>query len=88
MNDPLLSSPVRTAWRRFWSAPLARIGIFGIIMLVIPALYAPFLVNQRPLLMRSEGAWSMPFLRYLFAPESPEKLVEQTFNFLALYQHQ
>jgi len=85
MKDPRLSSPVRTAWRRFRSAPLARVGISGITLLVIPALYAPFLVNQRPLIMKSDGEWSMPFLRYLFAPESPEKLVEQTFNFLAVY---
>ena len=85
MKDPRISSPVRTAWRRFRSAPLARVGISGITLLVIPALYAPFLVNQRPLIMESDGEWSMPFLRYLFAPESPEKLVEQTFNFLAFY---
>ena len=82
-NSP--GSPWRTALRRFRSAPLAGIGVTGIILLLLPALYAPFLVNQRPLLMIQDGDWSMPFLRYLFAPESPEKLVEQIFNYAALF---
>ena len=85
MSDFRQNSLAAAALRRFWSAPLTRIGVAGIILLLIPALYAPFLVNQRPLIMEQNGSWSMPFLRYIFAPESPEKLVEQSFNFLALY---
>ncbi len=85
MAEQDYKTPLANAFRRFWSAPMARIGTIGILLLLIPALYAPFLVNQRPLLMIADDEWSMPFLRYIFAPESPEKLVEQTFNFLALY---
>ena len=85
MTEYRYKNPVTAAIRRFWSAPMSRIGIIGIILLLIPALYAPILVNQRPLIMVENSHWSMPFLRYLFAPESPEKLVEQSFNFLALY---
>lgn len=85
MSEYHYKNPAAAAIRRFWSAPMSRVGMIGIILLLIPALYAPFLVNQRPLIMVENGHWSMPFLRYLFAPESPEKLVEQSFNFLALY---
>ena len=85
MNKNKSTSPARAALRRFWSAPLAKFGICGVLLLLFQALYAPILVNQRPLFMIKDNNWSMPFLRYIFAPESPEKLVEQGFNFLAIY---
>ena len=84
MND-CDNSLFKSALRRFWSATSARIGTAGILLLTIPALFAPLLINQRPLIMIKNGSVSFPFLRYIFAPESPEILVEQLFNFSALY---
>jgi len=73
-------------WRRFASGAVAWCGVTGIILLFIPAVFAPFIANGRPLLMIShDGQWSMPFLRSFFAPESSEVMVEKLFNFLALY---
>ena len=77
-------SPFRKALQRFWSSPSARFGTAGIAILLIPALFAPFIANNRPLVMIRDGKTSFPFLRCFFSPESPELLVEQLFNFLAL----
>lgn len=74
----------RTAWRRFWSDPVARIGVAGILLLFVPSLLAPFLANGRPLLLRTSEGWSMPFLRYFFAPDTTEVLIEQLFNYALL----
>ncbi len=64
----------------------ARAGIAGLLILIIPALYAPFIANGRPLWFISpDGGISMPFLRFFFAPDSTEILVDQFFNFLALF---
>ncbi len=84
MNPEQKNSPFSTALRRFWSSASARTGSIGILILLIPALLAPLLVNQRPLIMKKGGEYSLPFLRYIFAPESSEKLVEQTFNYFAM----
>ncbi|MBQ7208655.1 MAG: ABC transporter permease [Lentisphaeria bacterium] len=82
MSSPqeTLSSPVR----RFFSSPAAAAGAAGIALLLIPALYAPFLVNGRPFFLSGPEGWSLPFLRYLFAPDTGERLVNQLFNYLAL----
>ncbi|MBR7121468.1 MAG: ABC transporter permease [Lentisphaeria bacterium] len=73
-------------YRRFGKSAVAWCGVAGIIFLSIPAIFAPFIANGRPLLMiSSDGVWSMPFLHSFFAPESSEVLVEKLFNFLALY---
>lgn len=84
MTDAALTanSPVRQAWRRFWSDWPARIGVGGILLLLLPALAAPVLANGRPLIWRSgEGDVEFPFLRTFFAPDSSEYLVEQLFNY-------
>ncbi len=73
------------AWRRFASDRTALAGLCGIALLLLPALYAPLLANGRPLLFRDpESGWELPFLRYCFAPDSTESLMEQCFNYLAL----
>ena len=74
------------ASKRFFRDPLAIAGMAGLLLLLLPALYAPFLVNGRPfILIDGNGAWSFPFLRSFFAPDTTEILIEQLFNFLALY---
>lgn len=74
------------ASKRFFRDPIAIAGICGFLFLLIPALYAPFIANGRPfILIDGNGLWSFPFLRSFFAPDSTEILIEQLFNFLALY---
>ena len=72
------------AWKRFSSSSSGIIGLIGVLLLLFPALYAPFIANSRPFCMIQNGQWSFPFLRYIFAPDSPETFVEQLFNFLSL----
>ncbi|MBE6356618.1 MAG: ABC transporter permease [Lentisphaerae bacterium] len=79
-------NPLYRALRRFAGDRIALTGAAGIILLLIPAVYAPFIANGRPLLLISaDGRWSLPFLRFIFAPESSEIMVEKLFNFLALF---
>ena len=71
--------------KRFFSDRAAWIGVCGILLITLPALFAPFLVNGKPLLLiLNDNSWSLPFLRSYFAPESSEVLVEKIFNFAAL----
>ena len=78
------ASPARRFVRTFLHDPGARLGLAGIAVLLIPALYAPFIANGRPLLMWRSGKWSLPFLTAFFAPGSTEYLIEQLFNYTAL----
>ena len=81
-----IQSPGRAAVRRFCRDRIALIGAVGIVLILLPALYAPFITNGRPLLMiDGAGQWSMPFLRAYFAPENSEVMVEKLFNFIALF---
>ena len=74
-------SPFIRALRRFARDSIALIGAAGIVLLLIPAVYAPFIANGRPLLLISDsGEWSMPFVRFIFSPESSEVTVEKLFN--------
>jgi len=43
----------------------ARIGLAWIAVLVIFAVFAPFLANSHPLLLSQQGHWSSPLLRFL-----------------------
>lgn len=80
------TSPFVRALRRFARDRIALVGAAGIILLFLPAIYAPFIANGRPLLLISQsGEWSMPFLHFIFSPESSEVMVEKLFNFLALF---
>lgn len=74
------------ATRRFFRDRAAIAGIAGVLLLLIPALYAPFIANGRPLLMVAGGGEvSFPFLRSFFAPDSTEVIIEQIFNYCALF---
>ena len=65
---------------------MAIAGIIGAGLLILPALYAPFIANGRPLFMVDEGGRVLlPFLRSFFAPDSSEIVIESLFNFLAIY---
>jgi len=72
---------------RFFSSAPGRLGVIGVSLLLLPAIFAPFLANGRPLLMIADRHVSLPFLRHFFAPSSSdcEVFVEQCFNYLALF---
>lgn len=56
----------------------------GILILLVPAVAAPLLANGRPLLVFGKEGLRLPFLPFLFAPDSTEFLVEQFFNYVLL----
>jgi len=72
---------------RFFSSAPGRLGVIGASLLLLPAIFAPFIANGRPLLMIYDRQVYLPFLRHFFAPSSSdaEVFVEQCFNFLALF---
>lgn len=72
------------AWRRFHADPLARLGAWGVVGLLLLALLAPLLANARPFVLITPDGVSLPFWRTLFAPDSPEYLIEQFFNYALL----
>src|SRR5277367_1078228 len=73
MTDTLIANPPETAPNPYAKAVIrtvtrrlgARLGIGWILILVVLAVFAPFLANSRPLLMKSAGQWSSPALRAL-----------------------
>ena len=75
----------KSALKRFASDTLAVSGFIGVAILLIIAIIAPLLANRRPLLLYHDSMLSLPFLRYVFAPDSPEKLIEATFNYLMVF---
>lgn len=72
------------AFHKFISSVPGRIGAVGLLLLGIPAVFAPFIANGRPLLMWRDGEIAFPFLNHFFAPDSTEIFVERFFNYLAL----
>ena len=85
MSADKQTTPWHDMLRRFWSSPVSRVGAAGIVLIVFPALFAPFIANGKPLFFIDlHGRVSMPFLRFFFAPESSESLVEMLFNFASV----
>ena len=72
------------ARRRFFADFQGRLGVVGILILLVPAVAAPLLANGRPLLVFGKEGLRLPFLPFLFAPDSTEFLVEQFFNYVLL----
>ena len=84
-NEKKILTPFQEAIQRFKSDPMAIFGVYGIVFLVVTAVAAPLIANTRPLLLHMNGHLSSPALRYIFAPDSTEILVEQLFNFILLF---
>lgn len=79
-------SVFNTAWHRFAGDKIALTGVAGILLLLLPALYAPFIANGKPLfLIAADGGVSLPFIRSFFAPDGSEAMVEKVFNFASLF---
>ena len=57
----------------------------GVLFLMLMAICAPLIANGRPLMLMRDGHLTFPFLRYLFAPDTIEVIVEKIFNFGLLY---
>src|SRR5690348_4278033 len=47
----------------------ARVSVVWIALLAVCAVFAPFLANTHPLLMKQDGHWSSPAVRYLRPPD-------------------
>ena len=47
----------------------ARAGLAWVLILAFCGVFAPFLANSHPLLLKTDGRWSSPQLRYLTAPD-------------------
>jgi len=85
VTAPAGNSFFAAAKRRFFADFQGRIGVAGILLLLIPAIAAPLLANGRPLLVLGKGGVRMPFLYFIFAPDSTEFLIEQFFNYMLLF---
>ena len=59
-------------------------GAAGVILLLLPALYAPLIANGRPFFLYDAGKITFPFLEFVFAPDTNEFRIYQLFNYLAL----
>lgn len=77
----------KTAVGKFFSSTPGRLGVVGLALLLLPAVFAPFIANGRPLLIVAAGKVSLPFLRHFFAPSPSDGdvFVERCFNYLALF---
>lgn len=84
-KTPVLSSPFAAVKQRFKSDSMAQAGLWGIIFLLFVAITAPLLANGRPFILIRNGVWQFPMVHFLFAPDSSEVIVEQTFNFFLLF---
>ena len=71
-------------FKKIFSGSSGRIGACGLLLLGLPAVFAPFIANGRPLAVWRAGELSFPFLVHFFAPDSSEIFVERFFNYLAL----
>ena len=75
----------KTFVRRFCQDRIALAGLTFVVLLILVAIYAPFLANGQPLMIYSGGKLSFPMWRTFFAPDSPEMVIERFFNFLAIF---
>ncbi len=87
MTKPLTTSTLvsresfsRRIWKKTWQDYGAKLGFIWIGILVLMGVFAPFLANSMPLVMRKDGEISFPVLRYL----SVEDVVVLAMFFLAL----
>ena len=79
-------SPWAAAFLRFRKDYIALSGTVGIFFISALAILAPLLANGRPFILFSKASgFSFPFLRYIFAPDGSEAIVEKIFNYLLIF---
>ena len=71
--------------KKIISCPAGAAGLAGVLLLLLPAVYAPLIANGRPFVLIAEGRVSFPFLEFIFAPDSSEFFIYQFFNYAALF---
>ncbi len=81
----VLKTPLQEGIERFRKDNLAKLGLVGMILIIAAAIFAPLLANGRPLIVYRSGMFSSPMLRYIFAPDSSEIIVEQFFNYIFIF---
>jgi peptide/nickel transport system permease protein len=79
------ASPGKIVWARFKKDKLALVGLCGIVFLLAVAVFSPFIANSRPLVLLRDGILSFPALRYVFAPDTSEVIVEKIFNYILIF---
>lgn len=85
-KEPSSYSPWMAAFSRFRKDYIALIGACGIFFIFIAAVVAPLIANGRPFICFSKvSGYSFPFIRYIFAPDGNEAIVEKIFNFLLIF---
>ncbi len=68
-------------WNEFRKNKIALFGLFGIFIFIFIAVYAPLISNSMPLVLYNKKGISFPFFYFLFAPSSPEIIVDRFFNY-------
>ena len=76
---------VSAVLKKIRMCPAGAAGLAGVLFLLLPAIYAPFIANGRPFVLMTPQGTSFPFLEFIFAPDSSEFFIYQLFNFLALF---
>lgn len=79
------ASPGKIVWGRFKKDKTALVGLCGIVFLFAIAVFSPFIANSRPLVIFRDGILSFPALRYIFAPDTSEVIVEKIFNYMLVF---
>jgi peptide/nickel transport system permease protein len=76
LAEPPGNGPAETPqgfWARAWADTFrnkrAKVSAVWILALVFFAVFAPFVANSHPLLLKEGGKWSSPLLRHLTAPD-------------------
>jgi peptide/nickel transport system permease protein len=60
----------RRIWRKTWQGVGVKLGFAWVGVLIFMGVFAPFLANSMPLLMRKDGVLSAPVLAYLTAEDA------------------
>ena len=76
---------VSAVLKKIQTCPAGAAGVAGVLFLLLPAIYAPFIANGRPFVLMTPQGTSFPFLEFIFAPDSSEFFIYQLFNFLAIF---
>lgn len=72
MSDASMSAPARSqetfsarVMRQTWASLGARFGLGWVGVVALSAVFAPFLANSHPLLMKADGVWTSPLFIHL-----------------------
>jgi peptide/nickel transport system permease protein len=69
-------------WRQFLKHPLGKIALVVVAIFCLAGIYAPFLASSKPLVVKYDGEWFFPLLRYLFYQGFYTKRLDIFFNLL------